>query len=136
VIYAEDNEVNIELMRQVASLRPAITFRYATNGAQARELARSQPPHLMLVDMNLGDTTGLQLAKSLRDDPTTVHIHLVALSADAMPGQIRDALDGGFENYLTKPIDFVEILRVFDSYSLRYAKVTDAAPGGAATLMH
>jgi len=121
VMYAEDNEVNIELMRQVASLRPAITFRHATSGARAHELARRHPPHLMLVDMNLGDTTGLQLAKALRDDPATAHIHLVALSADAMPGQIRDALNGGFENYLTKPIDFIEILRVFDSYSLRYA---------------
>ena len=135
VMYAEDNEVNIELVRQIAGLRPGIIFRHATNGARAHELARHQPPHLMLVDMNLGDTTGLQLAKTLRDDPTTTHIHLVAVSADAMPGQIRDALDGGFENYLTKPIDSAEILRVFDSYSSMYAQVAEPAAGGAVTLM-
>jgi CheY-like chemotaxis protein len=117
VLYAEDNEVNIELMRQVTTLRPAITFRYATSGAQAHDMAREHPPDLMLVDMNLGDTTGMQLAQALRNDATTAHVHLVALSADALPGQIRDALQGGFENYLTKPINFVEILRVFDAYS-------------------
>ncbi|MEK8034028.1 PAS domain S-box protein [Ideonella sp. DXS29W] len=117
VLYAEDNEVNIELMRQVTTLRPSISFRYATSGAEALEIARHQPPDLMLVDMNLGDTTGMQLAQALREDPATAHVHLVALSADALPGQIRDALDGGFENYLTKPINFAEILRVFDGYA-------------------
>jgi PAS domain S-box-containing protein len=131
VLYAEDNEVNIELMRQVTSLRPAITFRYATCGAEAHELARQHPPDLMLVDMNLGDTTGMQLAQALRKDPATAHIHLVALSADALPGQIRDALDGGFENYLTKPIDFVEILRVFDGYS-RLCEASRRRAGAAA----
>ncbi|HEX5684213.1 MAG TPA: ATP-binding protein, partial [Ideonella sp.] len=117
VLYAEDNEVNIELMRQVTLLRPSINFRYATSGAEALKMAQEQPPDLMLVDMNLGDTTGTLLAQSIRRDPDTARIHLVALSADALPGQIRAALDGGFENYLTKPINFVEILRVFDGYS-------------------
>lgn len=117
VLYAEDNEVNIELMRQVTSLRPAITFRYATSGAQALKMAQDHPPDLMLVDMHLGDSTGMQLAHALRHDARTAPIHLVALSADALPGQIRDALEGGFENYLTKPINFIEILRVFDAYS-------------------
>jgi len=81
----------------------------------------------MLVDMNLGDTTGMQLAQALRKDPVTAHVHLVALSADALPGQIRDALDGGFENYLTKPINFVEILRVFDGYSQMRESASAAA---------
>ena len=117
VLYAEDNEVNIELMRQVTSLRPAITFRYAISGAQALKMAQDHPPDLMLVDMHLGDSTGMQLAHALRHDARTAPIHLVALSADALPAQIRDALEGGFENYLTKPINFIEILRVFDAYS-------------------
>jgi PAS domain S-box-containing protein len=117
VLYAEDNEVNIELVRQVTALRPAVTLRTAPNGALALKLARLEPPDLMLVDMHLGDMTGMDLAHALRREPATAHIRLVALSADALPEQINAALDWGFEGYLTKPINFRELLRVLDGYA-------------------
>jgi PAS domain S-box-containing protein len=116
VLYAEDNEVNIELVRQVMLFRPAVSLRVATSGAMALEMARAETPDLLLIDMHLGDMTGLDLADLLQRDPAMAHIHLVALSADALPEQIRAALDGGFEAYLTKPIDFRELLRVLDGY--------------------
>ena len=114
VLYAEDNEVNVELVRGVVRLRPAITMRVAENGRQAVEMARSAPPDLMLVDMNLGDMTGMELAQELRCHAATRTIRLVALSADAMPEQIAAALAFGFECYLTKPIDFRKLLNVLD----------------------
>ena len=117
VLYAEDNEVNIELVRQVAALRPAVTLRVAPNGTLALEMARLDPPDLMLVDMHLGDMTGMDVAHALRRDPATAGIHLVALSADALPEQIDAALERGFEGYLTKPIDFRELLRVLDLHT-------------------
>jgi hypothetical protein len=117
VLYAEDNEVNIELVRQVTALRPAVTLRTAANGTLALQMARLQPPDLMLVDMHLGDMTGLDLAHALRREPATAHVRLVALSADALPEQIDAALDRGFEGYLTKPIDFRELLRVLDEHA-------------------
>jgi CheY-like chemotaxis protein len=114
VIYAEDNEVNAELVRQVATLRPAVMLRVAVNGALALQMARQDPPDLMLVDMNLGDMTGTELAQVLRAGASTSDIRLVALSADALPEQIDAALASGFESYLTKPIDFRQLLDVFD----------------------
>ena len=69
VLYAEDNEVNVELVRQVVTLRPSVALRVAENGALALEMARRDPPDLMLVDMNLGDMTGIELAQALRDEP-------------------------------------------------------------------
>jgi CheY-like chemotaxis protein len=68
----------------------------------------------MLVDMHLGDMTGLDLALTLRSDPATAHIRLVALSADALPEQIEAALAMGFEDYLTKPLNFRDLLNVLD----------------------
>jgi CheY-like chemotaxis protein len=50
----------------------------------------------------------------LRDDPATAGIRLVALSADALPEQIAAAMAMGFEDYLTKPINFRELLSVLD----------------------
>ena len=116
VLYAEDNEVNAELVRQLVTLRPAVRLRVASNGAQALELARSDPPDLLLVDMNLGDMTGAQLARELRHSRTTREIPLVALSADALPAQIEAAMRMGFEAYLTKPVNFRQLLAVLDQY--------------------
>ncbi|MEO7116142.1 MAG: PAS domain S-box protein [Caldimonas sp.] len=114
VLYAEDNEVNVEIVRQVVKLRPSVAFDVAENGAIAFHKARRDQPHLMLVDMNLGDMTGIELAHALQSDPSTAGIRLVALSADALPEQIENALANGFEDYLTKPIDFRDLLDVLD----------------------
>jgi hypothetical protein len=117
VLYAEDNEVNVELLQQVARLRPGVSLHIAQSGGDALRMARELSPRLMLVDMQLGDMTGTEVAARLRADPETADIHLVALSADALPEQIAAALANGFEEYLTKPINFVEILRVLATYS-------------------
>jgi PAS domain S-box-containing protein len=115
VLYAEDNEVNVELVRQAVRSRPGIELRIATNGAEALSMARNDVPDLMLVDMHLGDTTGLELGQVLRGDPRTARIRLVALSADALPEQIRRALSKGFEAYLTKPVDVSALLGLLDA---------------------
>jgi len=117
VLYAEDNEVNAELMRQIVSLRPAVSLRLAENGSIALEMATLDPPDLMLVDMNLGDMTGIELAELLHRDRSTREIRLIALSADALPEQIDAAMRCGFEGYLTKPINFRELLAVLDRHS-------------------
>ena len=116
VLYAEDDEVNAELVRQLVTMRRGISLRVATDGATALAIARADPPDLMLVDMNLGDMTGIELARELRRDRATRDVRLVALSADALPEQIRAAMASGFESYLTKPINFEEVLAVLDSH--------------------
>jgi CheY-like chemotaxis protein len=66
--------------------------------------------------------TGLELAAALRRNPGTAAIHLVTLSADALPQQIRAAFEQGFEGYLTKPIDFRELLQVLDTHAMLAGK--------------
>ncbi|CAN5137154.1 hypothetical protein BH11PSE9_BH11PSE9_02750 [soil metagenome] len=117
VLYAEDNEVNAELVRQIVRMRPAVSLRVAESGTVALEMATFDPPDLMLVDMNLGDMTGIELAHALKQDRSTRHIRLLALSADALPSQIEAAMRCGFDGYLTKPIDFRELLATLDTYS-------------------
>ena len=126
VLYAEDNEVNVELVRHIAKLRPSIVLEIAENGAAALRMARRNPPDLMLLDMSLGDMSGMQVSQALRADARTAGIRLVALSADALPEQISAAMAAGFEDYLTKPIDFRELLDVFDG------KRAATGPGSAA----
>ena len=114
VLYVEDDPVNAELVRQVLQMRPAVTLRVAGSGAAALAAVRAQPPDLVLIDMNLGDMSGALLARRLRGDAATRGIPLVALSADALPEQIASAMASGIEGYLTKPVDFHELLRLID----------------------
>ena len=100
--------------RYAAKLRPSIVLEIAENGAAALQKARRNPPDLMLLDMSLGDMSGMQVSNALRAEAHTAGIRLVALSADALPEQINAAMAAGFEDYLTKPIDFRELLDVFD----------------------
>ena len=98
VLYAEDDEVNVELVQAIISVAvlvaaiPKIVF----SGAYTLATPWRHPPDLLLLDMHLGDMTGLALAWTLVRDPVTRHIPLVAMSADAMPEQIDAALAQGF----------------------------------------
>ena len=114
VLYAEDDAVNVELIRGLLAFRPAIALRVAESGKAALAMARCAPPDLILVDMNLGDMTGIQLASALRQDPATRSVPLVGLSADALPEHIDAALSAGFHSYVTKPIEFRKLLDVLD----------------------
>jgi signal transduction histidine kinase/ActR/RegA family two-component response regulator len=112
VIYAEDNPINVELVQQVFQLRPQLHLRVAASGADAIRLARDDPPDLLLLDMHLGDMTGLQV----RDRLTAMGITpiCIALSADVLPQSVERTLDAGFVEYLAKPLDVAALMRSLD----------------------
>ena len=80
------------------------------------------------MDVNLPDISGIEAMKILREDPVTAHIPIVALSANAMPRDIRKGLEAGFFRYLTKPIkvnEFMDTLRM----ALEFAEQRAAEEG-------
>jgi signal transduction histidine kinase len=115
VLYAEDNAVNVEVMRQVMRMRPQWHLEVATNGQMAITMAQAHPPDLLLLDIHLGDMSGLDVSDTLAHSPATASIPRVALSADAMPDQIQQAHERGFVAYLTKPLDVARFLNLLDS---------------------
>ncbi len=117
VLYAEDNEVNIDLVRKVLELRPACRLLVARNGAEAVALATATRPGLLLLDMHLGDMDGFELLKRLAAIPALKGVPRVAFSADAMSEQIDKAKASGFTAYLTKPLDVVALLRCVDEHT-------------------
>ena len=78
------------------------------------ELARLHHPDLILLDLNLPDVSGADVLGELRDDPRTIDIPVVVISADAMPDRIKQLLAAGASAYLTKPIDVHQLLGVLD----------------------
>ncbi len=117
LLYAEDNVVNVELVRQVMHMRPKWHMEVARNGAEAIQMARACPPDLLLLDMHLGDMSGLDVSDVLARRAETAGIPRVGLSADAMPDQIAAARERGFLDYLTKPLDVARLLTLLDRYA-------------------
>ncbi|RZL02195.1 MAG: PAS domain S-box protein [Rubrivivax sp.] len=126
LLYAEDNVVNVELVRQVMHMRPKWHMEVARCGAEAIQMARSAPPDLLLLDMHLGDMSGLDVSDVLARRAETAGIPRVALSADAMPDQIAAARERGFLDYLTKPLDVARLLSLLDRYAEQLIAERDA----------
>jgi len=69
----------------------------------------------VLLDMQLPDIDGHEVLRQLRADPATAGIRVVALSANAMPADIRRALDAGCADYWTKPLDLRAFMAALDA---------------------
>src|SRR5665213_2916052 len=110
LLCVEDNPANLKLVEQLIKRRPDMRLLTAVNGTLGIELARASQPDVILMDINLPDISGIEILKILREDPVTAHIPIVALSANAIPGDIRNGLEAGFFRYLTKPIKVNELM--------------------------
>ncbi|MFA6904386.1 MAG: ATP-binding protein [Gallionellaceae bacterium] len=125
VLYVEDNPANLMLVEQIISSHAHIRMLGAHDGKQGLVLARALLPDVILLDINLPDIGGLEVLKRLREDPTTSHIQVVALSAKAMLHDRENALRAGFMHYLTKPIKINELMAALESARILSAKGTD-----------
>ena len=104
LLYVEDNPANLELVEQLILRRKDLRLLSAADGNLGIEFARSHQPTVILMDINLPGISGIDAMKILRSDPTTAHIPILALSANAAPGDIERGLEAGFFDYITKPI--------------------------------
>ena len=114
VLYADDNALNVEVVLAVLRNRPRLRIVVARNGREAIAVARSERPDLLLLDMHLGDISGLEVMQTLALDPALAQVPCVALSADAMPASIERAERAGFKAYLTKPLNVKNFLHCID----------------------
>ncbi len=106
LLYVEDNEVNVLIVSELVRRHGDIEFVSVPDGASGVARAAQLLPGLTLVDMQLPDIDGLEVLARLRADPQTADLKVVALSANAIPADIQRALDAGFDDYWTKPLDF------------------------------
>jgi signal transduction histidine kinase len=112
VLHIEDNPSNVELVERILGMQPAVTVTVAMRGRQGLDLARDDPPDLVLLDLHLPDIPGEEVLRTLRGDPRTSGVPVVVISADATPGQVERILAEGAQDYLTKPLDVQRLLEV------------------------
>jgi PAS domain S-box-containing protein len=114
VLYVEDNPANIKLVEQIIARQPNISLLTAVNGDSGIEIARAAQPAVILMDINLPGISGIEALRTLRGDPETAHIPVLAVSANAMPLDIVKGLEAGFFRYITKPIKINEFIEALD----------------------
>ena len=112
VLYVEDNASNVRLVEQILRRQPAVTLTVAMRGLEGLDIARNDPPDLVLLDLHLPDLPGEEVLRMLRRDPRTEAVPVVVVSADATPGQAERLRGEGAQEYLTKPLDVRRLLEV------------------------
>jgi len=138
LLCVEDNPANLMLVEKLLERRPDIRLLVAKDGIRGIEIVRAERPDVILMDINLPGISGLVALGILAEDPETASIPVIALSANAMPGDIKKGLAAGFYRYLTKPIKVEEFMETLDS-ALAFANrqpgaSASAGPGAGAGL--
>ena len=131
LLYIEDNSANLKLVEQLIDRRQDMRLMSAWDGKLGIEMARESQPDVILMDINLPGISGIQALKILRADPLTAHIPVLAISANAMLGDIKKGMEAGFFRYLTKPIKLPEFIEAMDAALAVAAKREERRDGGA-----
>lgn len=124
LLYIEDNQSNLQLVKRVFRDREDVDLRTAIRGQEGLEMAKADPPALILLDLHLPDMPGSAVLAELKQDETTASIPVVAVSADATPVQIDQIRAAGVADYVTKPFDIAALLSVVDRLIATHAEST------------
>ena len=111
----EDNPANLELVEQVIARRADLRLLSAADASVGIEFARVYQPEVVLMDINLPGISGTDAMRILRTDPSTAHIPIIALSANAVPRDIQKGIEAGFFDYVTKPFKVQQLLDALDA---------------------
>ena len=104
ILVVEDNEVNQRIILRRLERR-GFEVVVAGDGKRGVELATTEQPNLILMDMSLPVIDGWEATRQIKAGDTTRHIPVIALTAHAMVGDREQALDAGCDDYDVKPID-------------------------------
>jgi CheY-like chemotaxis protein len=122
LLYVEDHADSVMLVKRLLEGRKDLQLLHAADAKVGIELARTQRPEAILIDVDLAGMSALEFMKVLRADPATEATPILALGASAAPEAIVKALEAGFFQYLTKPLQagpFMEAL----AFALEFAAV-------------
>ena len=114
ILLVEDNEMNRDMLSRRLQ-RKGYEVVIAVDGGQGVELAKSQIPDLILMDMSLPVLDGWEATRRIKADAATHGIPVIALTAHAMAGDKEKALEAGCEDYDTKPIDLNRLLEKMEA---------------------
>jgi ribose transport system substrate-binding protein len=116
LLYIEDNNANLQLMKQIMGGLKNIILFTATTGEEGLKLLQEQDFDLILLDLNLPGINGAEVLHIIKSNPRILHIPVFAVSAKAMVEDIHNAKLIGFTDYITKPIHIPTLLQSIAKY--------------------
>ncbi|HED12806.1 MAG TPA: response regulator [Gammaproteobacteria bacterium] len=115
ILYIEDNPPNLQLMEMIVEHIEGFSLLLAPNAEAGIALAINKHPDLIILDINLPGMNGFAALEKLQSLKETGDIPVIALSANAMPKDIKKGLEAGFKYYLTKPINIENVVNVINT---------------------
>jgi two-component system cell cycle response regulator DivK len=114
ILLVEDNEMNRDMLSRRLERR-GYHVAIALDGQQGVEMAGSEAPDLILMDMSLPVLDGWEATRRLKAAPETQPIPIIALTAHAMVGDHEKAIEAGCDDYDTKPVEFQRLLEKIEA---------------------
>ncbi len=117
VLYIEDNPDNLMLVKRALEAHGYKLFQ-ALNGTEGLSTAEREEIDLILLDINLPDIDGYEVARRLRKKtkPRLAHVPIIAITANALSGDAEKALEAGCDVYMAKPINIHELWARVEAY--------------------
>ena len=109
ILLVEDNEMNRDMLSRRLE-RKGYQIAIAVDGQQAVDMAASEAPALILMDMSLPVIDGWEATRRIKADATMKSIPIIALTAHAMAGDEQKAKEAGCNDYDTKPVELPRLL--------------------------
>ena len=109
VLYVEDDETNVLVVRALCERHPGIQMLHAASGRDGIGMVRSERPDFVLLDMNLPDISGLEVVRELNIDITSRGLRVNILTGDPLSMDIIKAMSLGAYEYWLKPIDMTKL---------------------------
>jgi two-component system, cell cycle response regulator DivK len=110
ILLVEDNELNRDILSRRLQRR-GFEVVNAVNGREGVEMAHSEVPELILMDVSLPVMNGWEAARKIKESPRTRSTPVIALTAHAMVGDREKSIEAGCDDYDTKPINFQRLLQ-------------------------
>jgi two-component system, cell cycle response regulator DivK len=115
ILIVEDNELNLKLLQDLLEYQ-GYTILVASRGRAAIDIARQQQPNLILLDIQLPDISGFDVASQLKALERTRSIPIIAVTAFAMVGDRERILASGCDDYIAKPFSIDGVLALIERY--------------------
>jgi len=109
VLLVEDNEMNRDMLSR-RLIRRGFEVAFAVNGKEGVDLARSEKPDIILMDMSLPVMDGWEATRCVKSDDATRTIPVIGLTAHAMSGDREKAMAAGCDDYDTKPVELDRLI--------------------------
>ncbi len=115
ILLVEDNEMNRDMLSRRLQ-RKDFEVVMAVNGQEGVQMASSESPDLVLMDLSLPVMDGWEAIRRLKNDPATSDLPIIALTAHAMAGDEARAREAGCDDYDTKPVNFKRLMGKIESF--------------------